>query len=110
MLKKRERLTRSAFTRYFKEGARSHSASLQLIYVPGAAFHGAVVVGKKVAKRAVDRNRLRRRIYGRLYALRQHRSLSGTFIFIAKPGALTLAGSALSAEVADTVGRALEKR
>ena len=86
MLKKRERLTKQAFDTSFKTGRRHHSTFLQIIHDKNdSAFHGAVVVGKKVYKRAVDRNRLRRQLYGILYRTHQEQTLSGTYILIAKP-------------------------
>ena len=85
MLKKKERLTRKAFDRSFSVGKRYHSPVLQLIYDPSDSFHGAAVVGKKVYKKAVDRNTLRRRLYGVLYRFAQATQAKGTFIFIAKP-------------------------
>lgn len=62
MLKKQHRLTVAEFDQYFKAGRRFHGEYLQLIYTATESFHGAVVVGKKVYKNAVDRNRLRRRL------------------------------------------------
>lgn len=87
MLKKKQRLTKSAFDKAFKTGRRSHSPSLQLIYAKEQDFHAAAVVGKKVYKTAVARNRLRRQLYGLIYRFHQHTPLSGTFIVIAKPPA-----------------------
>lgn len=63
MLKKKERLTRAEFDRFFSVGKRIHTPLLQIIYSPSDTFHGSVVVGKKVYKSAVDRNRLRRQLY-----------------------------------------------
>lgn len=84
MLTKKQRLTKKEFDHVFKNGKRVHSPSLQLIYTPGEQFHGAAVVGKKVHKRAVDRNRLRRRLYGVLYRYQKAQGCTGTYILIAK--------------------------
>lgn len=84
MLKKNERLTRKDFDRFFSVGKRLHSPLAQLIYTESDTFHASAVVGKKVAKKAVDRNSLRRRLYAVLYAQKKvtpHR----TYILIAKP-------------------------
>lgn len=102
MLKKQQRLTKKAFGVSFKRGRRVHTPTLQLIYdATSPEFHGAAVVGKKVYKKAVARNRLRRQLYGALY--RNHRAtpLLGTFIIVAKPPARELSGSAVSKAVAD---------
>lgn len=85
MLKKQQRLTKKEFDVYFKKGARKHADVMQLIYTPNETFHGAVVVGKKISKKAVDRNKFRRRIYAALYALTKEASLVGVYIIIAKP-------------------------
>lgn len=82
---KKERLTKKAFDRSFSIGKRHHSPTIQLIYEAGAPFHGSAVVGKKVFKNAVDRNRLRRRMYAVLYRYAKEHQLQGTYILIAKP-------------------------
>ncbi len=85
MLKKQERLTKQAFDRSFSLGKRLHTKELQLIYHPSPAFQAAVVVGKKVYKKAVDRNRLRRQLYATLSDVRAERGFVGTVIVVAKP-------------------------
>ncbi len=90
MLKKKQRLTKTDFDHYFKSGKRLHSPALQIIYSGGDSFKGAAVVGKKVFKSAVARNRLRRRLYGALYRYYKKHDLKGVFIIIAKPPAKDL--------------------
>lgn len=85
MLAKKERLTKKEFDRSFSLGKRIHSPALQIIFHPSFAFHGAVVVGKKVYKKAVDRNTLRRSLYGVLYRFHKEHSLGLTVLVIAKP-------------------------
>ncbi|HET8876522.1 MAG TPA: ribonuclease P protein component [Casimicrobiaceae bacterium] len=53
-----------AFATVFKTGARHDGQFLQLIATPAAQSPGRVgyVIGRKVMRRAVDRNRLRRRL------------------------------------------------
>lgn len=87
MLKKKERLTKKEFDRFFSVGRRFHSPIFTLIHAPGSSFHGAVVVGKKVYKKSVDRNRLRRRLYNILYRLSRENSLQGVYIILTKPAA-----------------------
>lgn len=84
MLKKNERLTRKEFDHFFSVGKRLHSPLAQLIYAESNAFHASAVVGKKVAKKAVHRNTLRRRLYALLYAQRTY-TPPRTYILIAKP-------------------------
>jgi ribonuclease P protein component len=53
-----------AFETVFKTGARHDGRFLQLIAAPAACSPGRVgyVIGRKMMRRAVDRNRLRRRL------------------------------------------------
>ncbi len=104
MLKKINRLRTSAFDEVFKVGKRLHTPYFQLIYQPSADFHAAAVVGKKVYKNAVSRNRLRRQMYGTLYRLNQEARLPFTFIIIAKPKANTLSARMIAPAVRGAVG------
>lgn len=85
MLKKKERLTKKEFDRFFSSGRRLHNNLFTLIHASQSGFNGAVVVGKKVFKRAVDRNRLRRRLYNILYRLSREQNLTGVYIILTKP-------------------------
>jgi len=85
MFAKKQRLTKKEFDYIYSVGKRYHSPLIQLIHYPTEVFHGAVVVGKKVYKKAVKRNKLRRQLYGFLYRRHKKNPLSGSFIFIAKP-------------------------
>tara|TARA_B100000745_G_scaffold294021_1_gene236518 strand:- start:1371 stop:1694 length:324 start_codon:yes stop_codon:yes gene_type:complete len=100
MLKKKQRLTKKEFDHVFKNGKRVHSPILQLIYQPGEQFHGAAVVGKKVYKKAVDRNRLRRRLYAVLYRQQKEVERAGTYILIAKPAIKEVSKQQFTNEVA----------
>ena len=66
MLAKSERLSVTEFDQYFKTGKRFHFTHCTIIYSPLATLHGSVVVGKKVSKKAVIRNTIRRRVYAQL--------------------------------------------
>lgn len=104
--KKSQRLSQSEFTTYFKHGRRFHSPALQLIYTPlPASFHGAVVVGKKVAKRAVVRNQLRRKVYAHLYHHTRRQKLTGVFIVVVKPSAKQSTPSDLTTQLDELIGR-----
>lgn len=100
MFKKTERLNRITFTEYFKVGRRFHSGNFTLIYSPAPVRAVAVVVGKKVYKRAVDRNTLRRRVYEavRVNLLTQGIT-SGIFIVISKPTAKNCTQNLISPEI-----------
>ncbi|MFT7507147.1 MAG: ribonuclease P protein component [Acidimicrobiales bacterium] len=107
MLTKKQRLTKKEFDRSFSVGKRHHSTSLQLIHHADDSFHGACVVGKKVFKRAVDRNRLRRRMYGVLYRYHKEYSLKGTFILIAKPSLKEVEKALFTKEVESLLEQAI---
>jgi ribonuclease P protein component len=66
MLSKEQRLSRALFAETMRYGRRKHSRSMTIIFypIPEGAFAGGAVVSKKVAKKATDRHRLRRRVYG----------------------------------------------
>lgn len=104
MLKKKERLTKKEFDRSFSLGKRKHTPYVQIIHHPSPTFHGAAVVGKKVYKKAVHRNRLRRQMYGTLYRYHQKNSIPGTVILVAKPAVKEIPQK----KVSQVVGEALD--
>lgn len=100
MFAKNERLQRALFTEYFTTGRRFHTDLLTLIYVKAVPCKVAVVVGKKVSKKAVDRNRIRRRLYAALKVyLQENKITTGGYIVIAKPHTLTVPRITLKSEV-----------
>lgn len=66
MLPKKRRLTKNRVDMIFKDGKTVHGHLLYLKYQTGGTppSRVSVVVPKKNIKAAVDRNRMRRRIYG----------------------------------------------
>lgn len=85
MLAKAERLPRGDFTRYFGSGQRFHTPYLTLVYTPLLTFRASVVVSKKIAKKAHDRNTIKRRLYASLTKEHRASSLKGVYILITKP-------------------------
>jgi len=109
MLPKKERLSREEFNRFFSVGKRFSAPSLQVVYVSNPTFHASVVVPKKVAKRAVVRNKIRRRIYD---IVRRHKSVlenRGVFIFFTKTGIERKSYAQLKEDVESVLGTILEK-
>lgn len=90
MLKKTQRVQRADFAGFLKNGKRFHATHMTIVFTPFPTFHASVVVSKKVAKLAVTRNTLRRRVYAKLAALK-NKEKTGVFIAVLKPsfGALT---------------------
>jgi len=81
MLTKKQRLTTKEFKTLFEAGKKVHTPLYSVVYVPSSTFHASVVVSKKVARRAVDRNAMRRRVYSIVQNYTQNK---GTFIFLMK--------------------------
>ena len=108
MFKKTERLNRTAFTKYFKVGRRSHTDDFTLIYSPAPVRGVAVVVGKKVFKGAVDRNTLRRRIYAAARIILE--DTTGVYLIIAKPNAKNLTQSAVAPAITSLLASTLKAR
>jgi ribonuclease P protein component len=81
MLKKINRLTRSTFTKYFKQGKRHNTPIFSIIFEENPLFLGAVVVSKKLYKNAPARNRLRRQTYALLLDLFREKR-KGVYIII----------------------------
>lgn len=93
MLAKQQRLSRREFDRVFQHGVRSHTPYGQVIYTSAPSAKAAVVVSKKVAKSAVERNRLRRRVYSIL----ENTTLPPAhYIFILKPSIRDIKDGALN--------------
>lgn len=90
MFKNSERLSRGGFDTYFKTGKRIQGPHLTLIYQAAKQRHVSVVVGKKVFKKAHDRNQLRRRVYGVLYRTLTQNNQTGVFIVLTKPSITSL--------------------
>ena len=85
MLQKSARLTKQEFDHYFKVGKRFPCPHCTIIYSPLATLHGSVVVSKKVSKKAVTRNTIRRRVYTQLRIVASTHNATGVFIIIIKP-------------------------
>lgn len=99
MLKKKERLDRKAFNRFFSLGKRMHSPHLMLIYAPYDGFHAGAAASKKVIKTAVDRNKFRRRVYDVFERITRSTALQGVYICVAKDTAGSLSYDTLRAEL-----------
>ncbi|MBX2866503.1 ribonuclease P protein component [Candidatus Kaiserbacteria bacterium] len=84
MIAKKQRLTTRAFHTFFAEGKKIHTPLFTAVYTPHATLHVSVVVSKKVARRAVDRNKLRRRVYNAVRTYVEKHNSDGVFIFLMK--------------------------
>lgn len=105
MLGKSERLSRTVFSTYFRSGTRFQSPHLTVIYTPAPAPKGAVVVPKKVARSAVARNQIRRRLSHTLTESGVFTTHPGVYIIIAKAGAPECPRRALRTELIQLLAR-----
>jgi ribonuclease P protein component len=103
MLRKTQRLRTAGFNEVFKVGRRFHTPHFQIIALKSADFHASVVVGKKVYKTAVARNRLRRQVYGALYRVHQVTPLLYTVIVVAKPSLKAIPQRSIALAVEEAV-------
>jgi ribonuclease P protein component len=108
MFKKSERLTRSEFSEYFKVGRRHHTPHVTIITHPLPARKVAVVVGKKVAKSAVRRNTLKRRVYALLRESLTVNDYRGVLIVILKPPVNSLPRQQLSEVVHTAIAQVIK--
>lgn len=84
---KEKRLTHNTFPRDQRPAKTQRGECATVRIYPSDDFKVAVVVSKKIAKRAVVRNKLRRRIYNTACA---HKSARGVFVIYPTKEALTL--------------------
>jgi len=98
MLAKKNRLSRKDFTLVLGSKISANTAHFLLKKGLDADLPKiAVSVSKKVSKKAVDRNLIRRRVYSVLKPLIN--DLSGAYLFIAKKGAEKIKGEELVREI-----------
>ena len=110
MLPKRHRLSVAAFNQFFKRGRRRHGTYLTVVYTPHDSFAGAVVVGKKVYRRAVDRNRLRRQLYPVLREFFTATNTTGVYQCLVKPAAAQVPIATVRAELATLLAQVSKDR
>ncbi len=103
MFPKSQRVSRAAFASWYTKSRRYHTPIGMVCYVPHHELLVAVVVSKKVAKQAVERNRLRRRMYALLRVLLA--THTGVFIFITKPPITTTPRLDIQKHVCEVFGR-----
>jgi ribonuclease P protein component len=98
MLAKKKRLTRALFKPLLAARDNRHSPHFWLKAAPDEAFRLGVSVSKKVAKSAVVRNRVRRRVYSAISRLEASPS-PALYLVVAKNGAEKMEGAELLREL-----------
>jgi|688.fasta_scaffold2341001_1 ribonuclease P protein component len=80
MLSKKERVNKELFHKIFKSGGTIYSSLFSFKYLKNNENRHSFVVSKKISKKAVLRNKIRRQGYRALAQLPKN-SYSGIFIF-----------------------------
>ena len=109
MLAKTARLSKKDFDHHFKIGKRFHFTHCTIIYSPAAALHGSVVVSRKVSKKAVMRNTIRRRVYAQLRNVAETNDATGVFIIIIKPAYMNLTRKSALADINAHIASVIKK-
>lgn len=93
MLPKKERISRKKFNELFTQSKIFSRGSFFVVKTTAEdGFRAAVVVSKKVAKKATERNRIKRQLYALISAKKRAiPSLSGSYIFLFQKKPLTFA-------------------
>ena len=104
MLPRNRRIPRELFEVILKSGKKVDSKHFSLRTAPSKTPRLAVSVSKKISKKAVTRNRIRRRTYSAV------RNILTTlpnklFLLIARPGADKLKGEELKNELAELLSK-----
>lgn len=108
MFKKSERLSRSEFSDYFSAGKKHHSTHITIITHPLSTRKVAVVVGKKVAKSAVRRNTLKRRVFAIAKEILTETEYRGVIILILKPACNSLPRTTMADILQKTIAQVLK--
>jgi ribonuclease P protein component len=88
MLKKKERISRKAFSTVFTQSKVVYRGSFFIVKKQEntektTQFQASVVISKKIAKKATERNYLKRILYNLIAQYKKNNLLfSGTYIFI----------------------------
>lgn len=101
MLPATERLSQRDVSLLLKRGTSRHSTHFSVRTAPADAgkSRAACVVSKRVARGAVERNRLRRRMYAALATVLPTLPAPQDVMLVAKPGAPLLSFAEISAEI-----------
>lgn len=87
MLKKIHRINKTReLQRVYRTGKTVHTPALVIKFLPAEKFRTAFVVSKKVSKKAVDRNRIKRAVREEIRLLAPRLAV-GEYMLVAKPSA-----------------------
>lgn len=106
---KHKRLSVAEFSAVFAHGKRTRGKYMTLVYNPTPVGKCAVTVPKRLFKTAVERNRLRRRLYHALTTT-SFFSFGGSVIVLASPAAPHATFAALCTELKELFGKVAKER
>ncbi|MHA1747421.1 MAG: ribonuclease P protein component [Promethearchaeota archaeon] len=108
MLNKNRRINKALFKKIFKKGRRFQSLNLSLaaLYVPGIKSAFAFVVPERAVKKAVARNKLKRRARAIIYKNQPLLQEEIASVFFFKKGAEKLSFQILEKEMVRLLERA----
>jgi ribonuclease P protein component len=108
---RKHRLGRSDFERIFRDGARARSELLTVVVLENGLAHSrlGLSVGKRVSKRAVDRNRVRRVLREAFRLSRADLPVGIDVVLIAPPGAKRPALARMRSELVVLCARACSR-
>jgi ribonuclease P protein component len=108
MLPKKNRISKENFPSPKRQGFRVFSQLFSVVFYKGEEeIRMAVVVSKKIAKTAVMRNRIRRKMYSILREGTKRTNKKGTLVIYPKKEALTAKFSVLEKEVVEVIHKVL---
>ena len=90
------------FSRVLKKGKTCHSDNFTLRFISGTSERAAVIVSKKIAKTAVSRNTIKRKVRSALAPLIPNKSL--TILVYTKKGAAKLSVTEMARELRALIG------
>ncbi len=106
MLKKTNRISKTRdLEKVYRNGKTLHTPALVIKFIPGLKTRTGFVVSKKVSKKAVERNRIKR-------ALRERMRLAisvigaGDYMVVAKPAAAGYKGKELALQIESVLKKA----
>jgi ribonuclease P protein component len=110
MLPKRQRLSRTEFSSIFPLTRRFFNSGVTLHYREYPDFlKVSVVVGKKVSKSAVDRNRIRRQVYAAIFRCIASEKCTGYYIFVLTPPFTAVSKKSHDGVIKNLLAQALKK-
>ena len=105
MLKKINRINKARdLQKVYRLGKSAHTSALVIKFVPEKRTQVAFVVSKKVSKKAVERNRIKRVLREQM-RLGLGKNKIGKYMIVAKSGASSLNNSEIRADLAKALSK-----